>query len=557
MFKIFLFFIVFLKFSLFALSPSLGVCDSSKIYSYTGNNLNPSLSSQQFWFDESSRSSVNNNSFVCSNGLTGIIKDPFTKCTAPDYTNRFRCLTLMIYDISSTQCPAGQIVENNKCVIRGSGDSDSDGISDKCDYDSSDFANYDCDSDSILNKYDSDLDGDGVSNLKDKKPNDKDNSTSCPTLSKNDNVRYDLSASTCSISNAVFKADNGAIFNYSTVRWDGCRQACVYDIDQCPFGMAVYNGKCKKPSPVTTCNRGITTSIDKLFVIDESTGDSVGGCTKRFYCGDDSLPYFKQAVSCSELDPDWSSFSENKPEERTAEEVGVGDSNSSGSSSSDLRSALNSSDLTKDSTSLQQLSEQKTQTKKLDNINESIKNATDFLGDMTNGIIGSVDNVKSSVDGLSSGIGSVKGSVDSVKSSVDSVKGSIDEGNGLLSDILGALVGDGGDVGSVDGELSQFKSFLDVIFGQFSTFSINVQNNLSDIQNQFDNAKTVFSGTRSFTAPAGSVSNCATFTALGRSYSLDLQFLGVMAPILYFIFSVFFMVLNFRFLLSNFLKGSE
>ena len=82
---------------------------------------------------------------------------------------------------------------------------------------------------------------------------------------------------------------------------------------------------------------------------------------------------------------------------------------------------------------------------------------------------------------------------------------------------------------------------------------------MNEIKNQFDGAKSLFT-TQSSTnnLPHGSYSSsCTSFHAFGHGFSLDLTVLSVFSPLVYFIFSVYFMILNFNFLVHHLLKGVE
>ena len=109
-----------------------------------------------------------------------------------------------------------------------------------------------------------------------------------------------------------------------------------------------------------------------------------------------------------------------------------------------------------------------------------------------------------------------------------------------------------------DDLLSQDSDLTDFVKSQFVNFQNNINSNLLEIKDKYEDAKFLFSNPRSFSTLSGSYnSNCFSFNIFGKHVVLDMSILGVVSPLIYFIFTVIFMILNFKFLLNQLLKGSE
>jgi hypothetical protein len=141
----------------------------------------------------------------------------------------------------------------------------------------------------------------------------------------------------------------------------------------------------------------------------------------------------------------------------------------------------------------------------------------------------------------------------------NNLKTDLNTTNGLLSNIRDTLDGNGSavSVSSIDDELAAQSDWIDTVKTQFADFKDNVDEQLSGIDQKFNDTKALFSGEKVFTVPSGAT-NCINFTFHGKQISFDLCTpLQQFAPIVYFVFVLVFMVATFRFTVTHLLKGLE
>ena len=107
-------------------------------------------------------------------------------------------------------------------------------------------------------------------------------------------------------------------------------------------------------------------------------------------------------------------------------------------------------------------------------------------------------------------------------------------------------------------QLEENANFVTQIKQQFTDFNTNVTTQLSNIETQFNETKALFTGTKTFTTLSGSTAGCFEYNFHDKVISYDLCTpFSIFAPIVYFVFTLSFMVINFRFLLNQLLKGFE
>jgi hypothetical protein len=104
--------------------------------------------------------------------------------------------------------------------------------------------------------------------------------------------------------------------------------------------------------------------------------------------------------------------------------------------------------------------------------------------------------------------------------------------------------------------IEENQNTFDGIMDEFSTFKDNLYNQFSEIETQFNNTKALFSNEHSFSMPSGSTSGCIRFNFHGKNIEIDIcEGLRVFQPFVYFVFTIYFMVLAVRFLVANLLRS--
>lgn len=490
--------------------------------------------------------------------------------------------------------------ETCSCELPPFPDDDGDGTPNKCDFKHPDYSTLDCDGDGIPNGQDNDIDGDGWNNDVDADMNG-DNK---PDAADSSSPTYDSSCKGADIEghNTV----TGVVYPMSYYNPTGATLAsvCAGKVDGNIIDSSFYvndlNPNCKVTycfihRKKSECNYWASDFIPDggSWIIstinnqqdclnaknDDYVLDAHWAAPDLTNCPMDKWCYLKAKEKVDDLPKDTNQ--EDNPENQ-GEDTNMNhpDLNSTTTDLAPLLQAQNTankhledlkgkSDLVSESLAdLKELSnktlnsniEMKSILKTLEtNSNKSLENelrSLTALSSLGEGIQST--NLKLSTMGTA-----LNDNLDRGNGFLESIDGKMTANNDLLEDIKGAVSGDGSslDLSANDGIadlLTGDASLLDALTGEFSTFKTNILGNFSDIETQYGNAKSLFEG--SLTAPnfSGSYNaSCFSFTFLGKHVVLDVSFLGAISPVVYFIFVLTFMILNFRFLLNHLLKGNE
>lgn len=456
-------------------------------------------------------------------------------------------------------------------------DDDNDGTPNKCDPDYFDFSAMDCDGDGINNDTDTDIDGDGIPNINDTNPfvaGAEDYSVSCDGADTSSTSSLPFSFSTYKFYGNLeeFRCGNlllNSVYDSAVSLSDKNAPYCevsycyVHEVkNECTFDASWYRPASnwdyvqnKTESECSLLVDGIKYSSDFYHRPDTLKCSNVGFCyLKRIDEQEDSLP----------------TETNSEDNDESMREVDLN------STTSDLAPLLNAQNTT--NKHLQDLKDKTDYSnKRLDDLKELSKDTLDNNKQMK----GVLDSLKSNSDSSLTNQLQALSSLSSIKDNIgtmsDTVTGNQVIGNGHLSDISGkmttnntlltdikdSLSGDGStpDTSSFDdfeSLLSGDNDFIDFVTSEFGTFKDNILSNFGDIENQYNDAKALFENPLSAPTLSGNYSSsCFSFTMLGKSINLDMSYLGVISPIVYFVMTSIFMILNFKFLLNFLLKGNE
>lgn len=522
---------------------------------------------------------------------------------------------IQIYSVQHnyTGCLSGQEIINGACAVPptcASGtawdsltdickpipppDADSDGTPDKCDYDFVNYKTLDCDGDGIANGTDDDIDGDGTPNSYDADSNNdgkQDSSdSSSPTYNKEcsgadtsgdlfpTGVTYPLSYYTIKsamlASSCVALVDNLLIDSSFSApdKNPNCttRYCYVHTIkDECHYWASDFipDGKNWIISSIRT-ESACAAAVDNVKYIDHHWA-----FPNPTQCSMDKWCYLETKVATT-LPPDDGEESNPNP-----------DANSTSSDLSPLLQSMNNANdkLTITNEKLTTVNE------KLDGVNEKLDTSNDHLSDLKNSsrdsktlldkIAENSLNSNANESELLNKLGKIGTTLTDSKNTISTMSdvvtsnqvianqhlinngGKIDTTNGLLTilnDKIDGVPADTSVFSGFDDLLSDETAFINGVKSQFTTFSNNINSNFSDIETQFTNAKSLFSGSPSSPSFNGSYSpSCFSFSVFGKHVVLDMSFLGVISPVIYFIFTLTFMVLNFQLLLNSLLRSNE
>lgn len=520
---------------------------------------------------------------------TGTFTSPsFCRCVSngwyPSSDNSYyKCDTVEYLGFDDNyQCPSGQTIVNGSCVPLPP-DADGDGTPDKCDYDHPNFANLDCDGDTIPNGTDDNIDGDDALN-----DNDLDsNNDGIPDSTQKGSPHYSANCQGADLSrDYVIQGVSypKATYYSKGVMWISQCDALVNttDIDS-SFSAFDKNPECKafycfvhpvKPSctyaPADyqpqgsswTYKSGVdseakcSTYVDNVkYSSHHFAAPNLSDCPESTFC-------FLKRVDNAPAYVD-QNMSENKTVDLN-------------STSQDLKPLLDAHNKTNE-----HLTDIKTQLVTSNKTLEDLKGVSNDILNKNESMDSSLKSLKSNSDkslkndleALST-LGNIANATQkgndinkafsdvSTKNQVignehlSSIDGKMNTNNALLTTINSSLSGDGTspDTSVFDGfssALSDSESFISSVNGQFSTFKGNIEGNLNDVMNQYNNTKSLLSSGQAPTMSGGGSLECASFNVFGQHVVLDLSFLSVLSPVFYYIFTAYFMFLNFSFLIRH------
>jgi len=505
----------------------------------------------------------------------------YTEQKVYNYIQQYQCT------ITSDDCSEGTIYNAETCSCDlpiSEQDYDSDGIPNKCDPDYVDYSTMDCDGDGTPNSEDSDIDGDGIPNANDSNPyvaGADDLDISCRGVDTSQTSSLPFSFSTYKFhslieefrcSRLLLGTDYDSVVSLSDINYPYCENSYCYvheKQNECTFDSSWYrpnvNWDYIPNVSETQCNLlvdGIKYSTNSFVTPDVLKCSDVGLCyVKRIDLEEDALP------------------TETNSEDND-ESMGEVDLNST---TSDLAPLLNAQNTT--NKHLQDLKDKTDHSnKRLDDLKDLSSKALDVNKDIKSGIDGLKSNsdrslqnqsdglsklasINSAIDGASDKIGTMSDTITGNQvlgnGFLNSIDGKMSTNNNLLTDIKDSLSGDGSapDTSANDGFsdlLTGDSDFLDFVTTEFSTFKDNINSNFADVETQYNNAKSLFENPLSSPTYSGSYSSsCFSFSLYGKQVVLDMSFLSAISPIVYFIMTLTFMILNFRFLLSHLLRGDN
>ncbi|TKI68884.1 hypothetical protein FCU45_07930 [Sulfurimonas crateris] len=512
--------------------------------------------------------------------------------TKETYKATFSCPTGTIYQNGvcvdePSSCPTGYMFDpyTKTCIFDPAlADHDSDGIPNKCDPNYVDYLTSDCDGDGVPNSTDLDIDGDGIPNMNDTNPfvagaNDYDVSCKGVDNSQTNSLpfpfstyKYHSNLEEYRCSNLLLVSYYDSVVSLSDINAPYCEYSYCYVHEvqnNCSFDSSWYrpgiNWDYIPNVSEIQCNLlvdGIKYSTNSFVTPDILKCSDVGFC------------YVKR------IDPEEDSLPTETNSENNDESMGEVDLNST---TSDLAPLLNAQNTT--NKHLQDLKDKTDHSnKRLDDLKDLSSKALDVNKDIKSGIDGLKSNsdislknqsdglsklasINSAIDGASKKIGTMSDTITGNQvignGALHSIDGKMSTNNNLLTDIKDSLSGDGSaiDTSANDGFsdlLTGDSDFLDFATTEFSTFKDNINSNFADIDNQYKNAKSLFENPLSSPSFGGSYnSSCFSFNMLGKNVVLDFSFLGAISPVVYFVLTLTFMILNFRFLLNHLLRGDN
>ena len=102
------------------------------------------------------------------------------------------------------------------------------------------------------------------------------------------------------------------------------------------------------------------------------------------------------------------------------------------------------------------------------------------------------------------------------------------------------------------------NGWFDSVTAEFNTFDTNVKGQLSQIDTMFTDTKSIFSANHTITVYRGVSAPCISFMFHGKLIEVDLcASFSKFSSIVYFVFTILFMVISFRFTANNLLKGLD
>lgn len=491
-------------------------------------------------------------------------------------------------------CPSGQLWDSvsDSCIPAPAPDSDGDGTPDKCDYDSLDFKTLDCDGDGIPNNNDDDLDGDGTNNNLDadsngdNKPDSSDPAS--PTYNPNclgadtsgdiypNGVVYSLSfynykyPALQSVCNALI--DNVLIDGVFTApdRNKECNTRYCYAHymkDECNYWASDFipSGKDWIISSYKT-QQSCTDAVDNI-----KYSASSWAFPSPAYCSMDKWCYLKTITPTDTPTDNNQDPNDNNSSSGTSNSSN--DSNSSSYSILPIVESINKTNEKLDSTNT-----------KLDAVNLNLsdikttsQDSKNLLDKISKNSMTSNANESESLNRLASMNSILSDSKNTLKAFSDvatsnqvlanghleDISGKMSTNNALLSGIKDSIDGDGSspDTSAFDGfegALSEYSAYIDTIKSQYSTFSDNASSSFSEVETQYNNALSLFKNPLSAPALSGSYNaSCFSFDVFGKHVVLDMSVLSAISPVVYFITTLGFMLLNFRFLLNHLLRGND
>jgi len=106
--------------------------------------------------------------------------------------------------------------------------------------------------------------------------------------------------------------------------------------------------------------------------------------------------------------------------------------------------------------------------------------------------------------------------------------------------------------------LSDVDKMVKSIKEQITEFQGNIENTLNDISDKYNDTKDYFiNGTPPPVMSVGGSIDCASFNFHGRHITLDLSKAAIIQPLVYYLFTAFFMFLNFMFLVNHLFRGLD
>ncbi|MBE0514902.1 hypothetical protein, partial [Sulfurimonas sp.] len=459
-------------------------------------------------------------------------------------------------------------------------DDDNDGIPNKCDPDYVDYLTMDCDADGIPNATDPDIDGDGI-------PNENDSN---PFVAGTDDL--DIACRGVDTSQT-----NSLPFSFSTYRYHStfeefrCSALIYNSIYDSVVSLSDINAPYCEYSYCYVHEVKNDCTLDSSWYMPSGGGwVYLPGRTEN-ECNSlvDAVNYSENSFQIPKIDCPGLCYlkkiDDTPPpvdtnQEDTDESMGAVDLNST---SSDLAPLLNAQNTTnkhlddlKDKTDItnNNLNDLKDTSNSILSTNKDIKSGIDGLKSNSDSSLknqsdglSKLASINSAIDGASKKIGTMSDTITGNQvignGALSSIDGKMTTNNSLLTDIKDSLSSDGSspDTSASDGFsdlLSGDSDFIDFVTNQFSDFQTNINSNFIDIETQYANAKSLFDTSLSPPSFSGTYnSSCFSFNVFGKSVVLDMSFLSVVSPVIYFIFMLTFMVLNFRFLLNHLLRGDN
>lgn len=517
------------------------------------------------------------------------------------------------YIVEDFQCPSGQEIINgacavpptctapqiwnsdtDTCVAPPAPDADGDGTPDKCDFDHPDFNNLDCDDNGIPNGTDPDIDGDGTENRNDADAN-KDGK---PDATDPSSPTYNSNCQGADVSGDLFAI--GKVYELSTYSYKGTMlpSTCNALVDNLKIDSSFSAPDLNPNCSTRYCYAHHTDDECNYWASDfiPEGGDwiitsikSESACTSAvdgtiylssswafpspYHCSMDKWCYLKQSGDVNAL-PDDGTDPENGEDEE--EPNTSSDTNSTSNNSLDITPIVESINVT--NSKLEKTNE------KLDNVNLNLtdlkttavdsKNILDKIA--KNSLVSNSNeseslnrlaNINTSITGVKNTLSSFSDVATAnqvvANGHLDDISGKMSTNNDLLSEIKDSIDGDGSspDTSAFDGfdsALSDYTAYLDSVQSQYSFFSDNVSSSFLEIETQYNNALSLFENPLSAPALSGSYNaSCFSFNVFGKHVVLDMSVLSAISPVIYFITTLGFMLLNFRFLLNHLLRGND
>ncbi|MGE0738284.1 hypothetical protein [Sulfurimonas sp.] len=526
-------------------------------------------------------------------------------CTDVRYVQKTKYTHIIYLVDRNYQCPSGQEIINGACAVPPTctapqiwnsdtdtcvsppaPDADGDGTPDKCDFDHPDFKLLDCDGDGNKNSSDPDLDGDGTDDV-----NDADmNNDGIPDANQPASPNYNPNCEGADLSrDYVF---TGVTYPKATYYLKGnifitqCISLVDFETIDSSFTAYDKNPQCNatycyvhilKPDCFDESAKYIPQGPEWIY---KSGFQSESQCAAMV----DNIKYSTHSYSAPNLTncPDskycYLKRVENVPDinNTTSENI---DTNRTSSDLVPLLEAHNKSNehltdiKTKIDTTNTKLDDLKGISNEILNKNESMDSSLKSLKSnsdksLTNDLemlssLSTISNATQKGNDINKAFSDVSTQNQVIGNGhLSDISGKMTTNNSLLTSIDNSLKGDGTspDTSSLDGAesaLTDYDGFIGNITSQFSTFKDNIQGNLDDVMNQYNNTKSLLTSGQAPTMSGGGSLECASFNMLGKHIVLDLSVLSIISPIVYYLFTSFFMVLNFSFLLNHLFRSGD